>query len=268
MKVKSKVIVVTGGGNGMGREIVLNLLSRGAKVIAIDINESALNETDTLAGSLQSALTVFVCDITHREAVEELRDKALAQFGFIDGIINNAGIIQPFIKLNNLSYDVIERVLNVNLYGTLYMTKAFLPHLITRPESHIVNISSMGGFLPVPGQTIYGAAKAAVKLITEGLISELTNTSVSVTVVFPGAINTNIKANSGLIEKTESKKGHKSGKILEPGKAAQIIIDGVEKNCHRIYVGKDSKLMNFIYRLNPQFAAKLIYNKMKAKLSD
>ncbi|WP_252629481.1 SDR family oxidoreductase, partial [Enterobacter sp. JH539] len=90
--------------------------------------------------------------------------------------INNAGIIQPFVKIDQLGYEVVERVFNVNFYGTLYMTKTFLPHLLTRPEAHIVNVSSMGGFLPVPGQTIYGASKAAVKLFTEGLHSELADT--------------------------------------------------------------------------------------------
>jgi short-subunit dehydrogenase len=75
--------------------------------------------------------------------------------------------------VNELGYEAIERVMNVNFYGTLYMTKTFLPHLLTRPEAHVVNVSSMGGFLPVPGQVIYGASKAAVKLLTEGLHSEL-----------------------------------------------------------------------------------------------
>src|SRR5438067_164603 len=198
MKVQNKVIIVTGGGSGMGREIVLNLLSKGAKVIAIDINETALQEMVAIANDKKNSLSTFVVDITNRASVEVLLNDALDCFGAVDGIINNAGIIQPFIKVKDLSYDVIGRVINVNLYGTLYMVKTFLPHLLTRPEAHIVNISSMGGFLPVPGQTIYGASKAAVKLLTEGLNSELADTNVKVTVVFPGAVGTNIMKNSGV----------------------------------------------------------------------
>src|SRR3954451_9734381 len=129
--------------------------------------------------------------------------------------------------------------MNVNFYGTLYMVKAFLPHLLTRPEAHIVNVSSIGGFLPVLGQTIYGASKAAVKLLTEGLYSELANTNVKVTVVFPGAINTNITKNSGLNVPRQSAADNKSIKILSPAKAAQIIIDGMESNQYRVLVGKD-----------------------------
>jgi short-subunit dehydrogenase len=195
--------------------------------------------------------------------VEEFVDKAISQFGFVDGIINNAGIIQPFIKLNDLGYDAIERVIKVNFYGTLYITKSFLPHLLTRPASHIVNISSMGGFLPVPGQTIYGATKAAVKLLTEGLNSELKSTNVKVSVVFPGAIHTNIMGNSGLVTDDKPLTKAQSARLTTPSKAAEIIIDGMEKDCYRILVGSDSKFLDFFYRLNPKAAASFISKKMK-----
>lgn len=266
MKVQNKVIVVTGGGSGMGRELTLNLLSKDAKVIAIDINESALQETMTLASNKDS-LKTFVVDITNKQAVEQLLNDAITAFGFVDGIINNAGIIQPFIKVNDLSYEAIERVMHVNFYGTLYMTKTFLPHLLTRPEAHIMNIASMGGFLPVPGQTIYGASKAAVKLLTEGLHSELTGTNVHVTVVFPGAVNTNITKNSGLNVPAQSNTENKSMKTLSASKAAQIMIDGMEKNSYRVLVGSDAKFMDFIYRANPAYAAGFIYKKMKTLLA-
>ena len=268
MKVHNKVLVVTGGGSGMGRELVLHLLSKGAKVIAIDINDAGLQETVALAGSKKESLSTFVADITNKATVEELLNKTLSQYGAVDGIINNAGIIQPFVKVADLGYETIERVMNVNFYGTLYMVKTFLPHLLTRPEAHIVDISSMGGFLPVPGQTIYGASKAAVKLLTEGLHSELVNTNVKVTVVFPGAINTNITKNSGLNVPREASAENKSVKVLSPIRAAQIIIDGMENDRYRVLVGNDSKIMDIFYRLNPGSAAKMIAGKMKGLLSN
>jgi len=268
MKVHNKVIVVTGGGSGMGRELVLHLLSKGAKVIAIDINDATLQETVALAGSKKVSVSTFVVDITNKASVEELLKNALAKHGSVDGIINNAGIIQPFVKVADLSYEVIERVMNVNFYGTLYMTKTFLPHLLTRPEAHIVNVSSMGGFLPVPGQTVYGASKAAVKLFTEGLHSELANTNVKITVVFPGAIKTNITKNSGLNVPREASAENKSVKVLSPVRAAQLIIDGMEKDRYRVLVGNDAKIMDIFYRLNPKSAAKMIAGKMKGLLSN
>jgi short-subunit dehydrogenase len=266
MKVENKVFVVTGGGSGMGRELALNLLSKGAKVVAIDINEAGLQETTALSGDKKNFLTTFIMDITSKLSVEELLNQILTLHGCVDGIINNAGIIQPFVKLNELKYNIIERVINVNLYGVLYMTKTFLPHLLTRPEAHIVNISSMGGFLPVPGQSIYGASKAAVKLLTEGLQSELADTNVKVSVVFPGAVNTNIMSNSGLSNISTSEKEQNAHKILTAAKAAEMIIEGMERDHYRIFVGKDAKFMDLLYRLHPRSAAKLIYTKMRDKL--
>jgi short-subunit dehydrogenase len=266
MQVLNKVIVVTGGGSGLGREIVLLLLSKNAKVITLDVHDPALKETAELAESSKGSLHCFVVDITDRAAVEKFSNDAIALYGFVDGIINNAGVIQPFVKLNDLKFETIERIINVNLYGTLNVTKFMLPHLLTRPEAHIVNVSSMGGFLPVPGQTIYCATKAAVKLLTEGLYAELLETNVKVTIVFPGAMQTNIMANSG-IENRQSNKGSAAMKVLLPSKAAEIIVEGMEKNKPRIFVGKDSNIMDYLVRLNPLYAAKLIYKQMKTKLN-
>ncbi len=263
MNVSGKVIVVTGGGNGIGRELVLNLLNRGARVAAVDISEAALEETVKLAGDKRTNLSCHMLNITNRAEVEALPDRVLQAHGQVDGLINNAGIIQPFVPIAQLDYPAIERVMNVNFYGLLYMTKTFLPLLLKRPEAHIVNISSMGGFLPVPGQTIYGASKAAVKLFTEGLRSELMDTPVKVTIVFPGAIATNIAANSGAALKTGATAENSAIKMTTPVAAAEIIIQGMLHNSYRVLVGSDAKFLDFLYRLRPKFAAEFIYKKMK-----
>jgi short-subunit dehydrogenase len=270
MKVQSKVMLVTGGGNGMGRELALNLLSRGARVAAVDVNEAALQETVRLAGNNKDSLSTHTVNITDREAVAELPEQVIAKHGVVDGLINNAGIIQPFVRVNDLDYAAIERVMNVDFYGTLYMTNAFLPHLLRRPEAHITNVSSMGGLVPVPVQTIYGAAKAAVKLFTEGLRSELLNTQVRVTVVFPGALSTNIAANSGVAASlnVDEKAMQRSVKTLAPDKAARMIVEGIEHNRYRILVGSDAAFMDLLSRISPGRAAKLIYNQMKALLPE
>lgn len=270
MNVQNKVWVITGGASGMGRELVLNLLSRGARVAAVDVNEEALKETSELAGERRNNLSTHVVDITDRDAVARLPEHVVAEHGTVDGLINNAGIIQPFVRVNDLQFDAIERVMNVNFYGTLYMTKAFLPHLLERPEGHIVNVSSMGGFLPVPGQSVYGASKAAVKLLTEGLHSELLETNVNVTLVLPGAIGTDIAANSG-VTVTAAPEGSEEGSMMEPlapSKAAQVIVDGIERNRYRVLVGSDSRLMNILYRLSPKLAATFIFRQMKSLLSE
>lgn len=269
MKVQNKVIVVTGGGNGMGRELVLGLLARGARVAAVDINAATLEETRALAGHAGDRVSTHVMNIADRALVEVLPEQVIARFGSVDGIINNAGIIQPFVRLKDLDYASIDRVMNVNLFGTLYVTKAFLPHLLARPEAHITNISSMGGFLPVPGQTLYGVTKAAVKLLTEGLHSELLGTNVRVTVVFPGAVATNITANSGVtVGPTSDKPSSRAIKMMAPARAAGIILDGIENNRYRVLVGSDSVFMDVFYRLHPQRAARFIYDQMRTLLPE
>lgn len=265
--MQNKVFVVTGGGGGIGGELVLELLNRGATVAAIDLKKDGLKQIQDKAGKPKT-LSIHTLDITDHKAVSQLPELVIKTHGRVDGLINCAGIIQPFIRVNDLDYAAIERVMGVNFYGTLYMTKAFLPYLLKRAEAHIVNVASMGGFLPVPGQSIYGASKAAVKLMTEGLYAELLDTPVRVTLVYPGATSTKITENSGVkmpnVSSADTAK--MSARMLSADKAAALILNGVEKNKPQIFTGSDSKLMNALYRINPVFATKFIAKQMKSLL--
>ncbi|KPM46741.1 SDR family NAD(P)-dependent oxidoreductase [Jiulongibacter sediminis] len=267
MIVNQKTILLTGAGSGMGREMALLLLKKGANVAGVDIHPDALAETQRLGGVDDSRFKGFVLDITNKEKVDALPAEVIGHFGQVDGLINNAGIIQKFIMVNELELSDIERVMNVNFYGPVYFIKAFLPHLLKRPEGHLVNISSMGGFLPVPGQTIYGASKAAIKLLTEGLYSELAKTNVKVTVVFPGAIQTNISENSGLKAPSAEQAENSKFKALPAQKAAEIIIKGMEENQFRVTVGPDAGFLDKLYRLAPKYAANFIRKKMGSLLN-
>ena len=262
MKAQGKNIIVTGGGNGVGRELVLQLLQKGAIVFAADINEAALKETVKLAGNSKRLYT-YAVDISDREAGFAFAETIIAEHGKVDGIINNAGIIQPFIPLNELEMDRIDRVMNINFYGTLYMVKAFLPHLMKRPDAHIVNVSSMGGFLPVPGQSIYGASKAAVKLLSEALSSELKDTNVKVSVIIPGGIATDIKKNSNISYQV-STDSSKANMVLTPARAAELIIRTMEKEKLRACIGKDCKVMHLLYKVAPGIAMRMINKVMGA----
>jgi len=264
MNIQGKVFVVTGGGNGIGRELVLLLLKKGGRVAAVDISEKGLQETVALAGGLKSSLSTHVVNITDRAAVAALPEKIIADYAVVDCLVNCAGIIQRFVRVKDLTFEDIDRVLQVNLYGTINMTKVFLPLLLARPEANLVNVSSMGGFLPVPGQTIYGASKAAVKLFTEGLNSELLDTPVRVTVVFPGAIGTNIAANSGVSAPGGAAVAENKIKMTAPPVAAEKIIKGIEKNSYRVLIGNDAVMMDILSRLMPKRAAGIIYNQMKS----
>ncbi|MDX9954030.1 MAG: SDR family oxidoreductase [Anaerolineae bacterium] len=267
MKVQNKVVVVTGGGNGMGRALVLALLAKGARVAAVDINAAALEETLASAGGGAGRLSTHRVDITDREGVAALPEAVVSRHGAVDGLINNAGIIQPFVPVVDLDEATIQRVMAVNFYGTLAMTRAFLPGLLQRPEAHIANVASMGGFFPFPRQTIYGASKAAVKLFTEGLRAELLDTHVGVTVVFPGALDTDIAGNSGAMGGLKLDRAHSPLKLLSPVKAAERVIAAIERNRYRALIGTDAVLMDFFYKLSPRLATGLISRVMGALLS-
>ena len=264
MKIKEKVVVVTGAGSGMGRELTLELVRRGSKVAAIDMRQETLNETAKLAGK---NVETFLLDVTNRAEVAAIPAKVSSKMGEVDVLINNAGIIQPFVKINDLTFEQAEKVMNVNFYGPFAMIKAFLPGLLTRPAAHILNVSSMGAYAPVPGQSVYGASKAAVKLLTEGLRSELLGTNVGVTVVFPGAVATNISTNSGLAMPANADAQNSQFKSLPAPIAAKKMIDAIESGKPRITIGRDAKTMDRLSRLNPVFAANLIYKQMKSLLS-
>jgi short-subunit dehydrogenase len=269
MKVQGKVLVVTGAGNGIGREVTLELLRRGAKVAGLDLKHEFLEETKSLAAENAKNFFAFDVNITDRNRVLELPAEIEAKLGKVDALINVAGIIQPFVKINELDFEHIDRVMSVNFFGPLNLIKAFLPGLLTRQEAHILNVSSMGSYAPVPGQTLYGSTKAALNMLTEGLRSELRDTNVSLTLVWPGAIGTNITANSGVKfgngELTEAQK-KAAARVTAPATAGKMIVDAIESNARRIYVGSDAKLMGNLIRLAPDFAANLIYKNMKSLL--
>lgn len=268
MQIADKVFVVTGGGNGMGREVVLGLLSRGARVAAVDLSEAGLAETVKLAAAPEGRLTTHALSVADRKDVLALPAKVIKAHGQVDGLFNVAGIIQPFVKIVDLDFDIIERVMNVNFWGVVNMSKAFLPELLKRPAAGLLNVSSMGGFLPVPGQAGYGASKAAVKLFTEALFAELQGTNVGVTVVFPGGVGTNITGNSGVdTSKMEAAMvGKKMPKTVTPADAGRQIIEGMEKGSFQVLIGSDAKFMNRLSRLNPRRATLLIANQMKSLL--
>ena len=270
MKVDGKVVVVTGGGAGIGRQVVLELLRRGARVGAVDLREEGLAETARLAAA-GDRLATFEGDVGDAAVMGALPGRVAEALGPVDGVVHVAGIIQPFVRLKDLEDAAIDRVLRVNLEGTLNVDRAFLPGLLERPTAHLVNFASMGAYLPVPGQTVYGASKAAVKLLTEGLYAECIGTSLDVSVVMPGAVATDITTNSGVSAPggAAAQAAEGSGRSFpttSAEEAARIVVDGMEARRLHIYVGRDAKLTNLLSRLSPRRAVHLIEKQMRSLL--
>jgi NAD(P)-dependent dehydrogenase (short-subunit alcohol dehydrogenase family) len=262
MKWKDKVVVVTGAGGGIGRALALGLLGRGASVAAVDLSERGIAQTREVAGAGER-LSGHVLDVTDRAAVAALPQAVLDAHGQVDAVINNAGVIQPFVPFAELDYEVIDRMIQVNLYGVVHMTKAFLPLLLERPEAHVVNVSSMGGFTPFPGQTMYSAAKAGVKLLTEGLYAELLDTPVGVSVAMPGAVATDIVKNSGAGDLDPADAEDAPLDPLPPEEAARQILDGAAAGKLHVLVGKDARLLNALSRLSPARTIRMVAKRLE-----
>ena len=266
MDISGKVFVVTGAGNGIGREVALELIRRGGHVAGIDVNKDGLVETSQLASTKAGKFAAFTVDITNRKKVSALPAQVEKALGVADCVVNVAGIIQPFVRVKDLGFEAIDRVMNINFHGPLNLIKAFLPGLLTRPTAHIVNVSSMGSYAPVPGQTVYGASKAALNLLSEGLRSELRGTPVGVTVIYPGAVGTNIAKNSGLTLPESSADAPKRS-VVDPADAGLAIVEAIVNNKKRITIGQDAKTLWAINRVSPDAASNMIYQGMKDLLS-
>ena len=258
MEIKGKNIIVTGAASGVGKELTKQMLKKGGLVAAVDINEDNLK---VLKEELNSdKLKTFVVDMGSIESIEKFRKDYIKEYSDVDIIINNAGIIQPFVKVEGLDEKTINKVMNVNFFGPVHLIRYFMEDLTKdKTEQYIVNVSSMGGFFPFPGQTIYGASKAALKIFTEGLYAELEKTNVRVMIVLPGAMNTNITKNSNVEIDTSSAGNFK---LLEASEAAYQIINGIEKNKFKLFLGNDAKFLRFLYKINSKWAISFINKKM------
>ena len=260
MEIKERNIIVTGAASGVGKELTKQLLRKGGNVAAIDINEENLK---SLKEELNSdKLKTYVVDMGSIDSIKKFRENYKKDYSDVDIIINNAGIIQPFVTVEDLDDTTINKVMNVNFFGPVHLIRFFMEDLTKdKTEQYIVNVSSMGGFFPFPGQTIYGASKAALKIFTEGLYAELEKTNVRVMIVLPGAMDTNITKNSNVEIKTT--KEESNFKMLGADVAAMEIINGIEKNKFKLFLGTDAKFLRTLYKINSKWAISYINKKMK-----
>ncbi|HEX3336382.1 MAG TPA: SDR family NAD(P)-dependent oxidoreductase [Jatrophihabitans sp.] len=251
--VKGKVAVVTGAGSGIGRALACELARRGAKVAISDVDATGLAETGRQLRVIGAEVHETRLDVTDRTAVLTYADEVAAVYGAVNIVINNAGIAFTG-DIEKMSFEHIERVMDVDFWGVVNGTKAFLPHLIASGDGHVVNISSLFGLLAVPGQGAYNAAKFAVRGFTEALRQEMlaNGQPVQVTCVHPGGIKTAIARNGGTVDGLDANAlaeffDTKLAKT-SPEAAARTILRGVASNRPRVLVGLDAKVLDLVVR--------------------
>jgi NADP-dependent 3-hydroxy acid dehydrogenase YdfG len=256
-----KLAVITGAGSGIGRSLAQQLNAQGCRLLLSDISEEGLAATvDSLAN--KDVLTqTRVVDVADREAMHTWANDIDTEHGHIDILINNAGVAL-MATVEESQYEDIEWLMNINFWGVVYGTKAFLPLLRKSKQGHLVNLSSIFGIVGVPTQSAYNAAKFAVRGFTEALRHEMNDTNVHVCCVHPGGIQTNIARNSRSMDSSiTADERHKSfselARTTSESAAAQIIT-AIEKRKIRLLIGKDAKFISLLARLFPVSYARFI----------
>jgi NADP-dependent 3-hydroxy acid dehydrogenase YdfG len=249
-----KVAAVTGAGSGIGQALALELGRSGASLAISDVDLEGLARTEEQLKAIGVAVRSDRLDVTEREAFQLYADTVKEHYGKVNQIYNNAGIAYTG-DVDITAFKDIERVMDVDFWGVVNGTKAFLPHLIASGDGHVVNISSLFGLLSVPGQAAYNSAKFAVRGFTEALRQEmvLNREPVKVTTVHPGGIKTAIARNGltaeGVSADAQSKVFDTRLASTTPHRAAEIILDGVRKNKARVLVGQDAVVIDLIVRI-------------------
>jgi NAD(P)-dependent dehydrogenase (short-subunit alcohol dehydrogenase family) len=251
---RGKVAVVTGAASGMGRELALQLAREGAKLSLCDYDSVGLQETVALAEGYGAEVHSKVVNVGEREQLLTYADDVVAHYGTVNLLFNNAGIAHH-ASVEHTSFKDYDRVMDIDFWGVVNGTKAFLPALIASGDAHIINTSSLFGLLSVGGQSAYNAAKFAVRGFTESLRIEMLSShpNVGVSCVHPGGIKTAIARNATVAEGLDQAKSaeffDKYLASTSAESAAKTILNGVKRNRGRILVGPDAVVLDFLVRM-------------------
>lgn len=256
-----KVAVITGAGSGLGRSFALQLAAAGAHLALCDISLPDLEETRRLIAQSGPQVSLHRVDVADRAAMLQFAAEVLAQHGPADVLINNAGIILTPLVFAEVSDEQFEKVLSINMWGVYNGIRAFLPQLRTRPEASIVNMSSLAGLVGLYGYSAYSMSKFAVRGLSEALQSELEGSHVSVLVVHPGGVKTNIIKNAPNLPDNQREAAHSrfsKAALLDPDEAVRQILRAVRKKKYRLILGADANLVNALRNLFPNSFPKII----------
>jgi short-subunit dehydrogenase len=258
--ISGSAAAITGAASGIGRALALELAARGCDLALADRDEAGLATLAAeIAKASQRKVTMHTVDVGVPLEIEAFAQAAIVVHPALNIVINNAGVALMGM-FDEVDQAQMEWLININFWGVVHGTRAFLPHLSKRPEAHIVNLSSIFGIIAPPGQTAYAAAKFAVRGFSESLRHELAmaNSPVRLSVVHPGGVSTNIVRNSragaGVTDnarRAQSIERFDAMAKTTPAAAALRIIQGIEKNQPRILIGNDARYMDLLQRFRP-----------------
>ncbi|MBI5260087.1 MAG: SDR family NAD(P)-dependent oxidoreductase [Burkholderiales bacterium] len=253
---KDRSALVTGAGSGIGRATALALAGHGCHLALADLNAANLGRVADECAALGVRVSRHTLDVADRAAVAALPVAVQAEHGALHLLVNNAGVAAggTFEQISEADF---EWLFNINFWGVVRMTRAFLPLLKAAPEARIVNVSSVYGLISPPGQAAYSSSKFAVRGFSQALRHELAGSSVGVTVVHPGGVATEIarsaRVPAGADPADIAARRARADRMLRlpPARAAEIILRAVQRRQGRVLVGGDAKLLGLIERLMP-----------------
>jgi short-subunit dehydrogenase len=251
---------ITGAASGIGRALALELAARGCDVALADLDQGGLESAaKDIIATHGRRVTIRRVDVADPKQIEDFAASSIAEFPSLNILINNAGVAL-LGEFDEFDHSQMAWLMDINFWGVVRGTRAFMAHLKSRPQAHIVNISSIFGIIAPPGQSAYSASKFAVRGFSESLRHELamSNSTLRLSLVHPGGVKTNIarKARSGA-HLRESVSSNELGNRFEqlartsPAAAAQRIVRGIERNEPRILIGADARYLDIIQRLRP-----------------
>lgn len=254
---KDKICVITGAASGIGAACALAMAADGALVIGTDLRQDMLAETKAAVEKQGGRMETFMVDVADRDAMFDLAATVEKNHGAADLILNNAGVAFG-ATVEEMPLDDFKWLMDINFWGVVNGTQAFLPHFRAKGCGHVANVSSIFGLIGVPTQSAYNAAKFGVLGFTEALRHEMRDGNIGVSTIHPGGINTNIvrhaRFQQGPDAETEREEAIERFAQLtrtQPDGAAKVIMKGIRKNKARILIGPDAHVVDWIRRLFP-----------------
>ena len=263
MRLAGRTAVITGAANGIGRAIAVSLARRGCHLALADIDEDGMAGTTELTRACGVRVSRHRLDVADRQAVAAFPSVVVAEHPQVDILVNNAGVAVGG-TFEQVSDEDFEWLFEINFWGVVRMTRAFMPLLGASDDARVVNLSSIYGVIAPPEQAAYSASKFAVRGFSEALRHELEGTQIGVTVIHPGGVATSIAENARIpASATEEEIAYRRAKYrkllrLPPEIAAETIVRGIERRRPRILIGSDAKTIALIARLLPVSYWKLL----------
>jgi short-subunit dehydrogenase len=268
--IKGGVAVITGAASGIGAALAAKLATEGCHLALVDRNNEGLAATAAAARTHGVTVSEHILDVSQPEGLAALPDAVLAIHGRASILVNNAGVALAG-TFAQVTLDEFTWLFDINFWAPVRLTRAFMGVLAREPAAHIVNLSSLFGLIAPPGQTAYAAAKFGLRGFSEALRHELVGSSISLTVVHPGGIRTNIANNARLAQSMDPELARvgvaRLNKMLTtpPQIAAEQITHAIRTRKGRLLIGNDAKRAEIIQRLFPQNYWRILTRKMSAK---